>query len=102
MTAPPRGRAVAGAQVASRRKAHHGSSRTVFHEGSGLSPGDTNAPTGVEREAGQCYSGRETTSSVNAKEARTAVFTSRGETPDMETGGRPLITMHWRDLMAVN
>jgi hypothetical protein len=30
-----RGRAVAGAQAASRRKAHHGSSRTVFHEGNG-------------------------------------------------------------------
>ena len=30
-----RGRAVAGAKVASRRKAQHGSSRTVFHEGSG-------------------------------------------------------------------
>jgi len=30
-----RGRALAGAQVASRRKARHGSSRTVFHEGSG-------------------------------------------------------------------
>jgi hypothetical protein len=29
-----RGRAVAGAEVASRRKAHHGSGRTVFHEGS--------------------------------------------------------------------
>jgi len=40
-----RGRAVAGALVASRRKARHGSSRTVFHEGSGLSPGDTSAPT---------------------------------------------------------
>ena len=34
-----RGRAVAGAQVASRRKAHHGSSRTVFHEGSDIEPG---------------------------------------------------------------
>ena len=34
-----RGRAVAGAQVASRRKAQHGSSRTVFHEGSELEPG---------------------------------------------------------------
>ena len=43
-----RGRAVAGAQVASRRKAQHGSSRTVFHEGSELSPGDTNASTGVK------------------------------------------------------
>ncbi len=41
-----RGRAVAGAQVASRRKAQHGSSRTVFHEGNNLSPGDTDAPTG--------------------------------------------------------
>jgi Protein of unknown function (DUF429) len=30
-----RGRAVADAKVASRRKAQHGSSRTVFHEGSG-------------------------------------------------------------------
>jgi hypothetical protein len=29
-----RGRAAAGAQVASRRRAQHGSSRTVFHEGS--------------------------------------------------------------------
>jgi hypothetical protein len=38
---------VAGTQVASRRKAHHGSSLTVFHEGSGLSPGDTNASAGV-------------------------------------------------------
>jgi hypothetical protein len=36
---------VAGAQVASRRKAHHGSSRTVSHEGGELSPGDTSAPT---------------------------------------------------------
>src|ERR1700761_7875577 len=36
-----RGRAVAGAQVASRRKAQHGSSRTVVHEGCDLSPGDT-------------------------------------------------------------
>ena len=34
-----RGRAVADAQVASRRKAQHGSSRTVFHEGSELEPG---------------------------------------------------------------
>jgi hypothetical protein len=34
-----RGRAVAGTQVASRRKAHHGSSRTVFHEGSGQARG---------------------------------------------------------------
>ena len=42
-----RGRALAGAQVASRRKARHGSSRTVFHEGSVLSPGDTDAPTEV-------------------------------------------------------
>ena len=42
-----RGRAVAGAQVASRRKAQHGSSRTVFHEGSDLSPGDTDASTEV-------------------------------------------------------
>src|SRR6202012_631667 len=40
-----RGHAI-DAQVASRRKAQHGSSRTVFHEGSELSPGDTNAPTG--------------------------------------------------------
>ena len=38
---------MAGAQVASRRKAQHGSSRTVFHEGSDLSPGDTSAPTEV-------------------------------------------------------
>ena len=30
---------MAGAQVASRRKAHHGSSRTVFHEGSGQARG---------------------------------------------------------------
>jgi hypothetical protein len=36
---------VAGAQVASRRKAQHGSSRTVFHEGGNLSPGDTSAST---------------------------------------------------------
>jgi len=39
MTAPPGARAregavMSGAQAASRRKAHHGSSRTVFHEGS--------------------------------------------------------------------
>jgi hypothetical protein len=43
MTAPPElvlARACrAGAQVASRRKAHHGSSRTVFHEGSGQARG---------------------------------------------------------------
>jgi hypothetical protein len=39
MTTPPGSMCsracLAGAQVASRRKAHHGSSRTVFHEGSG-------------------------------------------------------------------
>ena len=51
-----RGRAVAGAQVASRRKAQHGSSRTVFHEGNNLSPGDTDASTGVKNAAGRSYS----------------------------------------------
>ncbi len=33
-----------GAEVASRRKARHGSSRTVFREGSRCGPGDTSAP----------------------------------------------------------
>ena len=63
MTTPPervcsRGRAAAGAQVASRRKAHHGSSRTVFHEGSGQARGTLTHRPGVERECGQCYSSR--------------------------------------------
>jgi hypothetical protein len=53
-----RGRAVAGAQVASRRKAHHGSSRTVFHEGSGQARGTLTHRPGVERASGQCYSSR--------------------------------------------
>jgi hypothetical protein len=50
---------LAGAQVASRRKARHGSSRTVFHEGSGQARGTLTHRPGVEREAGQCYSSRE-------------------------------------------
>jgi hypothetical protein len=48
---------MAGAQVASRRKAQHGSSRTVSHEGSQLGPGDTNAPTVTKvRRPGWSYS----------------------------------------------
>jgi hypothetical protein len=62
MTAPPErllARAcLAGAQVASRRKAHHGSSRTVFHDGSGQARGTLTHRPGVERESGQCYSSR--------------------------------------------
>ena len=46
---------MAGAQVASRRKAHHGSSRTVFHEGSGQARGTLTHRPAVERDCGQCY-----------------------------------------------
>jgi len=78
---------LAGAQVASRRKAHHGSSRTVFHEGSGQARGTLTHRQGVEREAGQCYS---TTSELAPGPLSTAG-------PDISSAspGRPVTA--WRE-----